>query len=174
LDVKLFLRKRLTIPALKTNFFEGECDMAKLSLEERVDQLEAIECIKQLKYRYCKYCDAGYDAKGIASLFADDAVADYGSDYNVGADQIFKRFVGESTKIPFAAHMVTNPLIHVNGDTAHGTWWIVMPCTRMVNEKPTAYWFVGEYDEDYVKINGEWKFKTLRISQKFWTPHLED
>jgi hypothetical protein len=43
-----------------------------------------------------------------------------------------------------------------------------------IEGKPTAYWFVGEYDEDYVRVNGKWKFKSLKISQKFSTAHTED
>jgi len=148
--------------------------MTQLSLEQRIDRLESIEAIRQLKYTYCHYCDIGYKPELIASLFSDDAIADYGSDYNVGPEQVANRFRGEDKKIPFAAHLVANPIISVDGDTGHGTWWIIMPSTYMVDEKPVAKWFLGEYEEDYVRIGGQWKFKTLKIDLKFLSPHLED
>ncbi len=37
-----------------------------------------IEQIKQLKHRYCAYCDEQYDPDGIASLFTEDGVWDGG------------------------------------------------------------------------------------------------
>ena len=47
-------------------------NLTALSLEERITRLESIEEIRQLKARYAHYLDNGYDAHGIASLFAED------------------------------------------------------------------------------------------------------
>jgi hypothetical protein len=33
--------------------------------------------------------------------------------------------------ILFAAHLVLNPIITVEGDRAHGRWWLHMPCTAL-------------------------------------------
>lgn len=148
--------------------------MTATSLEQRIDRLESIEAIRQLKYTYCHYCDIGYQPELIGSLFADDAIADYGSDYNIGPEQVANRFRGEADRIPFAAHLVANPIIEVDGDTAHGTWWILMPSSYIVDGTPVAKWFLAEYDEDYVRIDGQWKFKKLKIDLKFLSPHLED
>jgi hypothetical protein len=151
-----------------------ESEMSDLSIEQRIECLESIEAIKRLKYLYCRYCDAGFDHERISSLFVTDAVADCGAGPIAGAKAIAEKFKDESTRIPFSAHMVTNPIITVDGDTGHGNWWIIMPSTLMSGEKATGHWFVGEYDDDYVRVDGEWKFKRLRVSEKFWTPHLED
>ena len=44
------------------------------SEQQRLAQLEAIEAIKQLKYRYCAYCDDKYNPSGIAGLFTEDGI----------------------------------------------------------------------------------------------------
>ena len=49
-----------------------------MSLEERIQRLEDIEAIKQLKAEYCAYCDDGYNPDGIANLYTEDAVWDGG------------------------------------------------------------------------------------------------
>ena len=33
---------------------------------------------------------------------------------------------------------------------------------------------MSEYDEEYVKIDGTWKFKTLRLDVKYYVPHVQD
>ena len=111
----------------------NELAMAQLTLEERVDRLESIEAIKRLKAVYCMYCDAKYDAEGICSLFTEDGVWDGGPSFGryEGHDQIRKFFEGISGDIVFAAHLVLNPIITVEGNKAHGRWWLHMPCTAI-------------------------------------------
>ncbi|MBV8360284.1 MAG: nuclear transport factor 2 family protein, partial [Deltaproteobacteria bacterium] len=43
-------------------------------LAARTQRLEDIENIKQLKARYCAFCDDNYNPQGIASLFTEDGV----------------------------------------------------------------------------------------------------
>lgn len=151
--------------------------MAELSLEQRLDRLESIEAIKQLKAVYCMYCDAKYDPEGICSLFTADGVWDGGEAFGryEGTDQIRKFFESISGDIVFAAHLVLNPIITVDGDKARGRWWLHMPCTA-INEsgKPEGRWLLSEYDEQYVRRDGKWKFKELRLDVKYYVPHLQD
>lgn len=151
--------------------------MPELSLEQKVDQLHAIESIKQLKARYCHYCDTGYDADGIASLFTEDGVWDGGDMFGCfnGRETIRAQFAGFSGQILFAAHLVLNPMIEVDGDRAKGRWWLLMPCTaRKRDGRVEGRWLVAEYEEDYVRAGGDWKFKKLKIHPKYYAPHLED
>ena len=37
-------------------------------------------------------------------------------------------FVAASGRFPYAAHLVTNPIIVVDGDQATGSWRMLMPC----------------------------------------------
>ena len=105
--------------------------MPQLTLEERIDRLESIEAIKRLKATYCMYCDANYDPDGICSLFTEDGVWDGGPSFGryQGREQIRKFFESISGTIVFAAHLVLNPIITVDGSRARGRWWLHTPCT---------------------------------------------
>ena len=48
--------------------------MSNKTLEERVQRLEDIESIKQLKVRYSHICDDDHNPDKIASLFVEDGI----------------------------------------------------------------------------------------------------
>lgn len=156
--------------------------MPETSLEQKVDHLLAIEAIKQLKYLYCRYCDSGYDADGVASLFVEDGVWDGGELFGryEGRETIRKNFATFATNTPFAAHMVVNPIITVNGDSAQGRWWLWEPiAVKRQDGAVQGRWLNAEYVDDYVRRDGEWKFQITRILAKFyagsgvdWAKHL--
>ena len=52
---------------------KGESDRFEC-LERRLQALEDIEAIRNLKARYAALCDDHYDADGIAELFSEDAI----------------------------------------------------------------------------------------------------
>ena len=146
--------------------------MSQQDLERRIKMLEDIEEIKRLKHRYCAYCDDSYDADGIASLFTEDAVWDGGMrGKNEGREAIRSFFQNAPQRLPFAIHMVLNPIIEVNGDTAKGTWYLFQPCTWADGNR--AMWGSARYDEDYVRVNGHWMFQNLKLTSHFWTPFDE-
>jgi hypothetical protein len=64
--------------------------------------------------------------------------------------------------------MVLNPIIEVSGDRATGVWYLFQPCTYADGER--AVWGSARYDEEYVRVNGEWKFQNLTLTSHFWTP----
>ena len=33
-----------------------------------------------------------------------------------------------------------------------------------------AVWGSARYDEEYVRVNGQWKFQNLTLTSHFWTP----
>ena len=146
------------------------------SLESRIQRLEDIEAIKQLKARYCALCDDGYDADQLADLFTEDALWHGGSlGIAEGREKIRKFFQNTPAVMPFAVHMVMNPAIEVDGDTATGRWYLFQAATFQPAAKPaaTALWGSARYDEEYVRVDGEWKFKSLRLTSRFWTPYEE-
>ena len=134
-------------------------DLAEL--EKRITRIEDIEAIKQLKARYCEICDDGHNPDKIASVFAEDAIwesEDFGQ--AKGHDAIRELFHGFQKLFSFSQHNITNPIITVDGKTATGSWYIMGPWTLTENDKET--WMTLKYDDDYVKVNGEWKYQHLR------------
>ena len=144
--------------------------MSLEELERRVRALEDVEAIKRLKALYCLYCDENYDADGIASLFVADGVWDGGESRgrHEGREAI-RRFFAEKARntYSFAVHDVLNPLIMVDGDKAHGSWYLLMAAT--LTEGNQAIWSAGRYEEDYVRAGSEWKFQNLTIGFFFST-----
>jgi len=140
-------------------------------LARRIQVLEDIEAIKKLKARYCAYCDNNYDADGLASLFTEDAIWDGGERLgrSAGREAIRSFFQGSPKRLPFAIHHVTNPFIEVQGDTATGRWYLFQPCTRAAENR--AVWLAARYEEEYVRVGGEWKFRHMRIFPAFYTPY---
>ena len=146
--------------------------MSLEEIERRLRVLEDVEEIKRLKARYCGYCDNNYEADKIASLFVEGGVWDGGIRGKAeGREAIREFFVNASRRLPFAVHMVMNPIIEVDGDTATGTWYLFQPCTY--SEGDRAVWGSARYDEEYVRVNGAWMFRHLKLTSHFWTPFDE-
>ncbi len=131
-------------------------------LEARIARLEDIEAIKQLKALYCEICDDGHDPKRIVTIFAEDGIWEgRGIGHAKGHAEIGALFEGFGERIAFSQHMVMNPRIEVDGDTATGTWYFFGPFT--FREGNQAKWQSTRYHEDYVKEGGQWKIRHLRV-----------
>jgi hypothetical protein len=139
-------------------------------LERRVRGLEDVEAIKKLKARYCSYCDDRYNVDGLASLFTEDAVWDGGERLGryEGRSAICSFFSGSPQRVAFAIHHVTNPIIEVDGDHATGQWYLFQPCTRVDGDR--AVWLAARYEEEYVRVEEEWKFQRIKVFPAFYTP----
>ena len=137
--------------------------------------LRDIEEIRQLKYRYCAYCDDGYDPDGIASCYTrDGAFGTIPSEPHVRGRDAIRAVFREQPKIfPFAVHNVGNPIISVDGDRAAGKWQLFQPCTINQPDGPEAAWISGEYSDIYVREEGEWLFEWVGIKMLFVTPYAD-
>jgi SnoaL-like domain len=141
------------------------------NLAKRIDRLESIEAIKKLKHLYMNYCDLGYPPDKLGPLFADNAVwtsKDFG--HHPGRPTIEAFFSGISAQIVFAAHLAMNFIIEVDGDSGIGKWRILMPCTMVEEGKRVSRWLLGDYDEEYVRINGAWLFKKIDFLVNYNVP----
>ncbi len=131
-------------------------------LEKRIARIEDLEAIKQLKARYCEICDDGHDPDRITSVFSEDAIWEgRGIGRAEGHAAIRELFENFQKMISFSEHMVMNPVIEIDGDSAKGTWYFFGPFTFTENNQ--AKWQAARYVEDYVKLAGEWKIKHLRV-----------
>lgn len=128
-----------------------------------------IERIKQLKARYCYAVDQR-DPQAVTELFIENACADFGP---MGVlhnqSEIAQFFVGIFSMASLTVHMLHNPVIDVHGDTATGKWYAEIPTTL----GPTAAWQAGRYDDEYVRVNGEWKISKQVYTFIYLTPYDE-
>lgn len=132
-----------------------------MTLEERITRLEDIEAIKQLKAKYCEATDNGNDADKVSALFAADGVWDGGGALKAeGKTAIRAMFKTIGKTVEFSQHNVMNPIIEVNGNTATGVWYLLGVNT--FRETGETKMICVRYDEDYVKIDGEWQIKLLK------------
>ena len=138
----------------------------------KVRWLVDIEEIKQLKARYAAACDDDYAPDAIAELFTEDAIWDGGfMGYAETRSGIREFFANASNVVEFAVHGISNPLIEIDGDRATGRWYLHQPMT--MNGTDACYWFCAQYLDDYVKVDGVWKFQHVRVIARAFTPYSE-
>ncbi|MGR8949460.1 MAG: nuclear transport factor 2 family protein [Gammaproteobacteria bacterium] len=137
---------------------------------EKIQWLFDVESIKQLKHRYCAFCDEQYNPDGIAGLFTEDGVWD-GAAFGraEGREAIRKFFSDVRSQIEFANHYVTNPIIEINGDTATGRWDLWQPMVSA--PEPAALWLIAKYREQYVRIDDGWLIQLLELDIKALSPY---
>ncbi len=143
-----------------------------MTLEARIARIEAAEVIRALKARYCDLCDDGYDADALASLFTPDAVWD-GGDLGrfEGPDAIRRFFAGTARALSFAIHHVTNSTISVADDaqSATGRWYLLQAATLRQGNR--AVWIAGRYEDELVRVGEDWRFRSVTIRTRFFTPY---
>lgn len=130
------------------------------SLAQRVERMEDESAIRRLLIEYGQYLDSR-DYRAYAALFADDGIwtGGFGSftgpaaieamlAANLGAAE--PGFVNKSN-----FHMLTNPLIAIDGDRAHVEskylFWTASPDNR-----PNPL-LAGRYVDEFIKRDGRWK-----------------
>jgi hypothetical protein len=137
--------------------------MAKLSNHEAIRILLDTEAIKKLKAKYWRCADNKlWD--GLATVFTEDATLEYGTENPKGREAIIE-FLKNSTgnKKIVTIHQGHNPEIDITGEnTAKGIWalhdYLIFGSRMSLNG-----W--GYYYDEYVKINGEWKIKSTKITR---------
>ena len=133
-----------------------------MNLEERVTRIEDLECIKQLKARYCEICDDDHNPDLITAIFTPDAVWEgEGIGRAQGHDEIRTLFEGFQKAIKFSQHMVQNPIIEIDGPAALGRWYFFG--TFKYYKGDQARWQAARYHEKYRKIEGDWFISHLKI-----------
>ena len=146
--------------------------MTTAELEKQLTILQDVEAIKQLKAEYCDICDDDHNPDRIVTIFAEDGIWEgKGVGRAQGHAEIRKLFKSFAERISFSQHNVFNPRIAVNGTEAHASWYFLGPFTFRKGDR--QLWLAARYEDDYVKINGQWKFKHLRAISRMAAPYEE-
>jgi hypothetical protein len=121
--------------------------------------LEAIEAIKRVKYKYMRCLDQKrWDE--IRECFTDDATAAYsGGKYAYEGREAIVGFLEKSMGAEsfLSCHRVSHPEIEIDGDTATGTWAL----EDTVIEEAWGLTIRGAafYEDRYVKTPDGWKIQ---------------
>ncbi|OBG71687.1 MULTISPECIES: nuclear transport factor 2 family protein [unclassified Mycobacterium] len=128
--------------------------------------LRAIEAIKQLKGRYCRYLDTK-DWPAWRALFTDDFVSDTSAAGGVvitGADDFvafLRKTLGRPTQV--TAHQVHAPEIELtSATTARGVWALQDVVRFAPGVSLVGY---GHYHETYENIDGQWLIKSSTLTR---------
>jgi uncharacterized protein (TIGR02246 family) len=131
------------------------------NMEARISALEDIEQIRQLKAAYCEACDDDHNGDAVAQLFIPDGVWQRSGDRpHEGHDEIAAQMFGIRDRqfMVRSSHMVTNPVIDIDGDEAAGHWKFVMLYTGTDGAFTRI---IGRYTDRYTRYEGEWRFRSL-------------
>lgn len=140
------------------------------SIEERLQRIEEIEAIRNLKFKYARLADQ-QDPDAMAELFTEDAIWDGGEQFgrHEGRESIHKFLISTWQSLTWAIHLMTNPEIEIepSGTEATGRWYLWEPAT--ISGRPL--WMVGHYVDRYRKVKGQWLFSHVELGFEFMTPY---
>jgi hypothetical protein len=149
-------------------------------LQNQVRAMQDIEEIKKLQRSYGYYLQY-YMAEEIMDCFADHpdvAVNFVGQGWYLGREGVRKCFEPDPEKqSPPHLHEVQSPeLMHVamqlspvinvdaDGQNARGRWYGMLECAVPMGKGIFYRKGVAIYENDYLKQNGKWKIKILRLA----------
>jgi ketosteroid isomerase-like protein len=149
-----------------------------IALEQRVQRLEDIQEIANLKARYLNGADGGWsfnkkpsDPDVVVPFFAEDGVWHSESQGRAeGRAAIREAWSKFSSVMPFAIHCISNPLIDVDGDTGTGEWHVLM---KGVAASGVEFWSAGIYQDTFVRTAEGWRIKETRPRLIFLGPYNE-
>jgi uncharacterized protein (TIGR02246 family) len=142
------------------------------ALEKRIQALEDLEAIKQLKYKYALCCDRAVNEKDpmpLLDVFTEDAVWDVGG-FGVyeGKTAIKETAMAVLTQqIKFTYHFFSQPMITIDGDTATGKWYLWALYTMADGNDMVL---AGYEDETYRKVDGEWLISSVKLGAGCFAP----
>jgi bile-acid 7alpha-dehydratase len=146
--------------------------MADLSeVEKRIRVMEDIEAIKNLKAKYFRCVDKKLWEE-METVLTEDAVADYGMGIELlhgrkAIIEFLKKNLGRDSMI--SVHQGHNPEIEITSDTTARGIWVLND--RLIIQTIATLNGWRYYEDEYVKVNGEWKKKSTKITNilEEWT-----
>lgn len=138
------------------------------SQDQRLERLEDIEKIKAIKYLYARHLDDGFDAESIAGLFTEKGewiIKGVGGDVR-GRAAIKRHCQSLKNGISWSQHNIFAPRVELSaeGDSAVARFNLV--CLLTMNgdvngSSGEAFILAGHYEDQLVKVKGEWFFKAM-------------
>ena len=150
-----------------------------IELENKVRELYDREAVRDLRYRYHEYVNEG-KFKQIPDLFTADGVLDFAHLGKATGREQLLRFFGaleqpasgvpsDQPRITWVKQFIHNHTIHLNGDGGNG--FAYLEAKPIYNGE--AFLVAARYDDEYVRVNGEWKFSSMTLVPYFMVPLKE-
>jgi hypothetical protein len=145
------------------------------TLEARIRRTEDIQAITRLKSLYCNTVDRGFPrdkrpGETIEDIFVEDGLWDAGQQRSGIGWAGIRAALKSPEELPLGIHLVLNPLIEVDGDTATGQWHLLMMMT-LPDGQP--WWATAIYNDEFVRTSKGWRFKAIRITPILAAPHAK-
>ena len=131
-------------------------------LEKKIDTMADIEEMKKLQYLYCNSLTfAEWDK--VIDCFAENAVTDLGPPGLVSGKKNIAKLFKEGISIAHGrgeGTIVIHPIIEVEEGKGKGSWLMYLLNVDPETKESTG-WVMAQYNAEYVKENGRWKFGYL-------------
>ncbi|WP_340318006.1 nuclear transport factor 2 family protein [Rhizorhabdus argentea] len=144
-----------------------------MTIEERIGRIEDIQEITRLKSYYTELADSSaekpHTGAEISSLFTEDAswhIVATGAPPVIGSAAIKAQF-DDATLFPYSYHLLGNPHIELNGDSAKGRWHVAVAFNA---RDVGSMWTTAYYDDEFVRTSDGWRIKSLRCSASAIAP----
>lgn len=133
-------------------------------LVSRIQRLEDIHAITQLRARYCQALDDGL-WEDLADTFTPDG-AFVGLSTARGREEMLDFFPSlNASTVTSWWHFSSNETVEIDGDSAHGTTWLLQPCVVDGESQLAA----GRYEDAMVRTADGWRFQERKVSFFFWS-----
>ena len=145
--------------------------MAAKSTETLVQEVIDREAIRSLPLRYC-HCVWQKDLDGYVNLFTEDGAfsTDNPNLPRAQGREGLRKMIGGGLDTTKPRPFIHNHVIELLGpDRAKGTCYVEVRLLR----DGKKWLMTGWYDDDYVKVGGEWKFKSRQITTDSFGPLSE-
>lgn len=142
-------------------------------LARRLDDLDRVTAIQQLKYRYFRACD-GKDAAAFRDCFVrSGARIDYGPLGRYDDAEPLAAIFGQVARhrvdgrfVVFDMHHGTHPDITLTSpSTATGRWTLKFRQVNLLDRTETL--MTGEYADEYVIEDGAWKMAASTLTERW-------
>jgi SnoaL-like domain len=153
----------------------------KKSIEERLQAVEDMLEIMNLKSEYWRWCDGGWNkvshnGEHVAALFTEDGIWEILDGQSPGAKGVGRQGIRElfdrtyAASVPFAFHHGGSPLIRVTGDSATGSWNLTALLTIAGQGAVLGAIY---YSDEFVRTSEGWRIKRMTLTPVLVTPFSE-
>ncbi|MBW4840219.1 MAG: nuclear transport factor 2 family protein [Paenibacillaceae bacterium] len=137
-----------------------------VELEEKIQRLEDMEQIRQLKARYFRFTDEKKWSDFAALFTADAHIEADGAEYPGGGEGFANMIADLVGKAP-SVHHGHMPEIHmIDKENAEAIWAMedLLTFPDAVDAYPGHNGY-GQYRETYRKVNGVWKISSMKLTR---------